>query len=123
MYGLGVECAADGGGRPNPGPPPGKGRVRLGVELGALQADWPAFLAGVRLAEALGIDSVWVADHPTERPHCWATLAVPAVGTPRSASAPWWPASTTATLVLATMLIRARNVAFPGEEHQEINHG
>ena len=59
----------------------GQGRIRFGVGLGAAQADWPAFLAGVRLAEALGIDSVWVADHPTERPDCWATLAALAVST------------------------------------------
>lgn len=43
--------------------------------------DWPALLSFVTEAEALGIDSFWVPDHPVSNPDCWTTLAALAVST------------------------------------------
>jgi alkanesulfonate monooxygenase SsuD/methylene tetrahydromethanopterin reductase-like flavin-dependent oxidoreductase (luciferase family) len=45
----------------------GAERVRFGI-AGGVTADWPASIAWVRQVEALGFDSIWIADHPVLTP-------------------------------------------------------
>lgn len=57
----------------------GQDRVRFGIahgpQLGGAMA-WPALIAFVRDAEALGFDSFWLGDHPTYLAEPWAGLAL-----------------------------------------------
>jgi len=55
----------------------GRGTIRLGVGVtsGAPAVDWPTRAATARAAEDLGVDSLWVADHPALAMDCWTTLA------------------------------------------------
>jgi alkanesulfonate monooxygenase SsuD/methylene tetrahydromethanopterin reductase-like flavin-dependent oxidoreductase (luciferase family) len=57
--------------------------VRFG--LGTLGTDqvWPRLRACVDLAESLGYDSFWVADHPVRKVECFTTLAALAAVTTR----------------------------------------
>src|SRR5262245_19984871 len=63
----------------------GRGRIRLGVGVTSLAppVDWPTRAATARAAEALGVDSLWVSDHPTGAMDCWTALAALAAVTSR----------------------------------------
>jgi alkanesulfonate monooxygenase SsuD/methylene tetrahydromethanopterin reductase-like flavin-dependent oxidoreductase (luciferase family) len=63
----------------------GRGRVRLGVGVttAAPAVDWPTRAATARAAEALGVDSLWVPDHPLGTTDCWTALAALAAVTGR----------------------------------------
>jgi alkanesulfonate monooxygenase SsuD/methylene tetrahydromethanopterin reductase-like flavin-dependent oxidoreductase (luciferase family) len=50
-------------------------RLGVGVTANAPVVDWPTRVATARAAEELGVDSVWVADHPVRAMDCWTTLA------------------------------------------------
>jgi alkanesulfonate monooxygenase SsuD/methylene tetrahydromethanopterin reductase-like flavin-dependent oxidoreductase (luciferase family) len=54
----------------------GRGTIRLGlgVTANAPVVDWPTRVATARAAEELGVDSLWVADHPVRAMDCWTTL-------------------------------------------------
>jgi alkanesulfonate monooxygenase SsuD/methylene tetrahydromethanopterin reductase-like flavin-dependent oxidoreductase (luciferase family) len=54
----------------------GRGTVRLGVGVtaNAPVVDWQTRAATARAAEELGVDSLWVADHPARAMDCWTTL-------------------------------------------------
>ncbi len=75
--------------------------VRLGVTLPQFTADPQVFRDGVRRAEALGLDSIWVFDHMwplsggKERPvlECWSALA--------------WAAGATERVGLGTLVTRS----------------
>lgn len=57
----------------------GQGQVRFGIAHGPQLSPamaWPALIAFVRDAEALGFDSFWLGDHPTYLPECWTGLAL-----------------------------------------------
>jgi alkanesulfonate monooxygenase SsuD/methylene tetrahydromethanopterin reductase-like flavin-dependent oxidoreductase (luciferase family) len=61
----------------------GARRVRFGL-YGVLPPDWSRSLEWVQLAEELGFDSVWLADHPIVHGRdCWTYLAALATGTSR----------------------------------------
>jgi alkanesulfonate monooxygenase SsuD/methylene tetrahydromethanopterin reductase-like flavin-dependent oxidoreductase (luciferase family) len=61
----------------------GARRVRFGLYNGP-RGDWPSLRAWAARAEALGFDSLWIADHPLLSPaDCWTTLAALAVHTER----------------------------------------
>ena len=70
--------------------------VRFGIANGP-RGDWPALSEFVAALEELGYDAFWSSDHPVPSAGCWTTLAALAATTQRSASALWWPASTTRT--------------------------
>jgi alkanesulfonate monooxygenase SsuD/methylene tetrahydromethanopterin reductase-like flavin-dependent oxidoreductase (luciferase family) len=54
----------------------GRGRIRLGIGVtaNAPAVDWPTRLDTARAAEDLGVDSLWVPDHPARSMDCWTTL-------------------------------------------------
>jgi alkanesulfonate monooxygenase SsuD/methylene tetrahydromethanopterin reductase-like flavin-dependent oxidoreductase (luciferase family) len=57
--------------------------VRFGL-YGVLKPDWARTLELAQLAEELGFDSFWLADHPmAHRRECWTYLAALATGTHR----------------------------------------
>lgn len=58
-------------------------KVRVGVQLIDTCADWAQYSYCVQVAEELGFDSLWVADHPMAMTDCWTTLAALAVTTQR----------------------------------------
>jgi alkanesulfonate monooxygenase SsuD/methylene tetrahydromethanopterin reductase-like flavin-dependent oxidoreductase (luciferase family) len=63
----------------------GRGTVRAGVGVTSVAPE-AAGAARLRLAEAvdaLGLDSLWVPDHPTVTTDCWTTLAAFAAATKR----------------------------------------
>ncbi len=61
----------------------GARQVRFGL-YGGLTPDWPRSLEWVQLAEELGFDSFWLADHPVAHGRdCWTYLAALATGTRR----------------------------------------
>ena len=57
--------------------------VRAGALVAGPQPDWPRYLEFAQLAEDVGLDSVWVADHPMILGDCWTKLAALAVTTRR----------------------------------------
>jgi alkanesulfonate monooxygenase SsuD/methylene tetrahydromethanopterin reductase-like flavin-dependent oxidoreductase (luciferase family) len=57
--------------------------VRAGVLIAGPQPDWTQYHAVATLAEDLGFDSMWVADHPLILGDCWTRLAALAVTTER----------------------------------------
>lgn len=59
----------------------GTGKIRMGVHFLDSYHDWPLFHERVLEVEALGFDSIWVADHPTQIADCWSALAALAVTT------------------------------------------
>jgi alkanesulfonate monooxygenase SsuD/methylene tetrahydromethanopterin reductase-like flavin-dependent oxidoreductase (luciferase family) len=63
----------------------GRGRVRLGVGVTTFAApvDGGARLALARAVDELGLDSLWVPDHPTGTMDCWTSLAAYAAVTRR----------------------------------------
>ncbi len=58
-------------------------RVRAGVLIAGPQPDWEQYHECAQLAEELGLDSMWVADHPLILGDCWTKLAALAVTTRR----------------------------------------
>ena len=63
----------------------GRGTVRAGVGITTVAPEVPG-ATRLRLAQAvdaLGLDSLWVSDHPTMTMDCWATLAAFAAVTTR----------------------------------------
>jgi alkanesulfonate monooxygenase SsuD/methylene tetrahydromethanopterin reductase-like flavin-dependent oxidoreductase (luciferase family) len=59
----------------------GAGKVRIGVHFIDPFNDWHRSCDAVLAAEALGFDSVWVADHPTLLADCWTVLSALAAKT------------------------------------------
>ncbi len=61
----------------------GTRRVRFGL-YGVLKPDWTRTLEWAQLAEEVGFDSFWLADHPVAHGRdCWTYLAALATGTRR----------------------------------------
>jgi alkanesulfonate monooxygenase SsuD/methylene tetrahydromethanopterin reductase-like flavin-dependent oxidoreductase (luciferase family) len=61
----------------------GARRVRFGL-YGVLKPDWTRTLEWAQLAEEVGFDSFWLADHPVAHGRdCWTYLAALATGTRR----------------------------------------
>ena len=58
-------------------------KVRIGVLLMDPHIDWNQSLDAVLATEALGFDSVWVADHPARIADCWTVLSAWAAKTTR----------------------------------------
>jgi alkanesulfonate monooxygenase SsuD/methylene tetrahydromethanopterin reductase-like flavin-dependent oxidoreductase (luciferase family) len=56
-------------------------KVRVGVHFMDSGADWKQYQGWVQIAEELGFDSAWVADHPTIIADCWTSLAALAMTT------------------------------------------
>lgn len=56
-------------------------KVRMGVHFLGSCSDWTQYHKYVQMAEELGFDSVWIADHPTLGADCWITLATLATTT------------------------------------------
>lgn len=56
-------------------------RLKVGVHFMDPCTDWPRYCNAVQVAEGLGFDSVWVADHPTRLADCWTVLSVLAAKT------------------------------------------
>jgi alkanesulfonate monooxygenase SsuD/methylene tetrahydromethanopterin reductase-like flavin-dependent oxidoreductase (luciferase family) len=63
----------------------GRGQIRLGIGVNTLApaVDWPARATLARAADDLGVDSLWVPDHPVATMDCWTTLAALAAVTRR----------------------------------------
>lgn len=63
----------------------GRGKIRLGIGVTGLApvTDWSTRVATARAAEELGVDSLWVPDHPSGGFDCWTALAALAVVTSR----------------------------------------
>lgn len=59
----------------------GARKVRIGVHFIDPYIDWHRSCDAVLAAEALGYDSVWVADHPTLLADCWTVLSALAAKT------------------------------------------
>lgn len=60
----------------------GNGKLRFGVQT-SLAADWSVTRDFSQAAEALGFDSIWIADHPLIGCDAWTTLAAIAGATHR----------------------------------------
>jgi alkanesulfonate monooxygenase SsuD/methylene tetrahydromethanopterin reductase-like flavin-dependent oxidoreductase (luciferase family) len=60
----------------------GAGKLRFGVQT-SLASDWPVTRDFSQAAEALGFDSIWIADHPLIGCDAWTTLAAIAGATQR----------------------------------------
>jgi alkanesulfonate monooxygenase SsuD/methylene tetrahydromethanopterin reductase-like flavin-dependent oxidoreductase (luciferase family) len=58
-------------------------KVRVGVAFMGPCFDWKAYQHRVQIAEQLGFDSYWAADHPTMLTDCWVLLAALAATTHR----------------------------------------
>jgi hypothetical protein len=58
-------------------------RVRAGVLIAGPQPDWNRYHEFAQVAEEIGLDSLWVADHPMILGDCWTKLAALAVTTHR----------------------------------------
>jgi alkanesulfonate monooxygenase SsuD/methylene tetrahydromethanopterin reductase-like flavin-dependent oxidoreductase (luciferase family) len=58
----------------------GRDDIRFGVAGGPI-GDWLVLRDFVQMAEALGLDSYWRADHPLLMPDCWTILAAVAACT------------------------------------------
>ena len=61
----------------------GQRRLGFGVAVSSPRAGIDDAIRHARLAEALGLDSFWVQDHPTMGPDCWSTLTALAATTTR----------------------------------------
>ena len=63
----------------------GRGTVRAGVGVTSVAPEVaaPARLRLAQAVDALGLDSLWVPDHPTMTMDCWTTLAAFAAVTTR----------------------------------------
>jgi alkanesulfonate monooxygenase SsuD/methylene tetrahydromethanopterin reductase-like flavin-dependent oxidoreductase (luciferase family) len=59
----------------------GARKVRVGVHFVDPFIDWQQSCDAVLAAEAMGFDSVWIADHPTLLADCWTMLAALAAKT------------------------------------------
>jgi alkanesulfonate monooxygenase SsuD/methylene tetrahydromethanopterin reductase-like flavin-dependent oxidoreductase (luciferase family) len=59
----------------------GHGKVRFAIGITSQEDEWTATRDVVQLAEGLGFDSYWCADHPESWPDCWTTLAALAAST------------------------------------------
>src|SRR5262249_37788272 len=58
-------------------------KVRVGVAFMDTSLDWQVYQHRVQVAEQLGFDSYWAADHPTIISDCWVLLAALAATTHR----------------------------------------
>jgi alkanesulfonate monooxygenase SsuD/methylene tetrahydromethanopterin reductase-like flavin-dependent oxidoreductase (luciferase family) len=59
----------------------GTRKVRMGVHFVDPYSDWQRSCDAVLAAEAMGFDSVWMADHPTLLADCWTVLSALATKT------------------------------------------
>src|SRR6516164_4490171 len=50
-------------------------KVRVGVTFMGPCFDWSVYQHRVQVAEQLGFDSYWIADHPTILSDCWVLLS------------------------------------------------